>query len=124
MTDGGHVRAFRLFDCAQAKAIGEEFRFLEWERRHLPDCQECQEILDVFRSQFKDRPPVTPSNGRINVANGYYRSVCCGLEVYVPAGTVFPDCRRHRGLSTIWKAVTGELDNQSTNRGKQDDSAA
>jgi hypothetical protein len=124
MTDGGHVRAFRLFDCVQAGAVGEPFSFLEWEGQHLHHCAECQELLELLGKQFTRTLPLMPSNGEINSTDGYYRSVCCGLEIYVPAGAAFPDCRRHKSLSTIWKPVTSKPGTDSTNRGKQGDSAA
>ncbi len=50
-----------------------------------------------------------PENGEINKQFGVYKSVCCGREVVVCEGAKFPDCPRHKNLSTIWKPVDAEI---------------
>jgi hypothetical protein len=46
-----------------------------------------------------------PENGEINKEFGVYRSLCCGAEIVIPAGTRFPDCPKHPRLTTVWKPV-------------------
>ena len=51
-----------------------------------------------------------PSNGDIhNKSIGVYRSLCCGWEIVIRDGAVFPDCPNHARLSTIWKPVEAEI---------------
>jgi len=46
-----------------------------------------------------------PKNGEVNSQFGIYRNVCCGIEIVVPAGLTFPDCRNHVRLPTEWKLI-------------------
>ena len=46
-----------------------------------------------------------PQNGEINKQFGVYKSLCCGTEIMVREGAVFPDCKNHPKLTTIWKQV-------------------
>jgi hypothetical protein len=45
-------------------------------------------------------------SGEKNTAFGIYKSVCCGAEVVIDAGEVFPGCPKHPSLTTIWKLTT------------------
>ena len=49
-----------------------------------------------------------PQNGEINEKFGTYKSICCGAEIVIKAGTPFPDCPRHLKLPTIWKLILPE----------------
>jgi len=49
-----------------------------------------------------------PINGETNNKFGVYRSVCCGSEIVIATGAVFPDCPRHPHLPTTWKATSDE----------------
>ena len=118
---GDHIKTFRLFDQAEAEVHGDNFEFLDWEQEHYRVCSVCQELRNVFAKQAQQNPwRSLPKNGDINTTNGYFRSLCCGLETYVPAGKTFPDCSRHRNLSTAWKYVRGD----STKAKTQDSPAA
>ena len=44
-----------------------------------------------------------PYNGEANSKFGVYKAVCCGAEIVVNSGAVFPDCPNHQRLTTIWK---------------------
>jgi hypothetical protein len=44
-----------------------------------------------------------PHNGEQNEKFGFFQNLCCGEEIAVPAGSQFPDCSNHRGLTTVWK---------------------
>jgi hypothetical protein len=44
-------------------------------------------------------------NGDFNSKFGVYRSLCCGLEIVIGEGVMFPDCPRHIKLTTEWKLV-------------------
>jgi hypothetical protein len=107
MTDADHVKAFRLFDLVQSDSSGRGFQLTEWEREHLQGCEECQGLETFFRRQLTDRP-LLHSNGDISPRDGWYKNICCDLEVFVPAGKRFPDCRRHKNLPTSWKLSDDE----------------
>ena len=48
-----------------------------------------------------------PHNGDQSPDSGVYKSVCCGAQIAINAGSPFPDCPNHSKLTTIWKPVTG-----------------
>jgi hypothetical protein len=50
-----------------------------------------------------------PKNGDINTVFGWYCSLCCDRELIVREGGTFPDCPRHKNLSTVWKLVEAEI---------------
>jgi hypothetical protein len=106
MTETQHVKAFRLFDLSQPGSAHGGFKLTDWEREHLHSCPECQRVLSVFLRQFGERLPSMPTNGETNPKEGWYRNLCCGLEVFVMTDEVFPDCRRHRNLPTVWKRIS------------------
>jgi hypothetical protein len=43
--------------------------------------------------------------GEINNEFGIYRNSCCGAEIVVPVGLLFPECPRCCGLNTEWTKV-------------------
>jgi len=49
-----------------------------------------------------------PQNGETNQKLGFYKNLCCGKEIVVPAGNAFPDCPNHPGLTTIWKPLVDD----------------
>jgi hypothetical protein len=104
MSDADHIKAFRLFDLAQGDRSGKGFQLTDWEKEHLEGCAECRGLQTFFRRQITDRDrPLLYSNGEVSPTDSWYRNVCCDLEVFVPAGQKFPDCRRHKNLPTSWK---------------------
>jgi hypothetical protein len=50
-----------------------------------------------------------PKNGEINTQFGLYRSLCCDRELIIREGDNFPDCPRHKNLSTVWKLIEAEV---------------
>ena len=44
-----------------------------------------------------------PKNGERNTRLGVYINLCCGLEMVINNGVVFPDCPNHKKLTTVWK---------------------
>lgn len=44
--------------------------------------------------------------GELNKEFGVYRSLCCGLELPIAGGNLFPDCPNHPNLPTVWKSVS------------------
>lgn len=116
MSDASHIKAFRLFDLKQAHAVGKDFQLTEWEQKHFADCVECQELAAFLARQITKRPRLH-SNGEINIRDGWYKNLCCGLDVFVVAGKTFPDYRRHKNLPTSWKADEERI---PTNRDDQD----
>jgi hypothetical protein len=112
MSDADHVKAFRLFDLVQGHSSGSVFQLTEWEKEHLNGCEECRELEAFFRRQTTDRP-LLYSNGEVSPTDAWYRNVCCDLELFVPAGKKFPDCRRHKNLPTSWKRTEEPIRKQS-----------
>ncbi len=49
-----------------------------------------------------------PQNAETNYTFGLYRNVCCGEEI-LSEGEIFPDCRNHPKLTTIWKPTTNKI---------------
>ena len=49
-----------------------------------------------------------PYNGESNKQFGVYKAICCGAEIVINSGTVFPDCPNHPKLTTIWRPVVEE----------------
>src|SRR5437870_3158982 len=97
MTETQHVKAFRLFDLSKAEVSGGHFPLTEWEKQHLRQCAECQAVVEVFGRQLKRGSySLLLQNGDVNQKDGYYKTVCCGIEEFVPAGSVFSDCPRHK----------------------------
>ena len=43
-----------------------------------------------------------PADGEVNPQFAVYRSSCCGLEIVLPAGAIFPDCPNHLHLPLQW----------------------
>ena len=102
MSDATHVRAFRLFDLAHSHNSGTHFELTLREKQHLEICEECRALTEFFSHQVTERP-LLHNNGDLNTADGWYKNICCGMELFVPAGKLFPDCRRHKNLPTSWK---------------------
>jgi len=104
MTDGLHVKEYRLFDRSKAEIEGVGFPLLDWEEEHLHGCEECQEVSAVFTRLCKSAPHLF-SNGETSYQSGWYKNLCCGFEDFVIAGRLFPDCRRHKNAPTSWKII-------------------
>lgn len=49
-----------------------------------------------------------PQNGETNRKFGFFKNLCCGKEIVVPAGSQFADCPNDRGLTTIWKSLVND----------------
>ena len=45
------------------------------------------------------------TNGEVNTKFGIYRTLCCGQEIVITVGAIFPDCPKHPKLTTEWKPV-------------------
>jgi len=116
MPDPIHIKAFRLFEQAQAQSLGKDFPLLHWEQTHFGQCTECQTVFGVFARQLRLRLPAMFSNGEINPTDGYYKTLCCDRESYILAGTAFPDCPRHKKLPTVWRLAKGEADDEARKR--------
>jgi hypothetical protein len=123
MSDGVHIKPFRLFDKAHSQRAGKEFQLSEWETTHLADCAECRCVFIVIARQLKHTLALF-SNGEISTEDGWYKNLCCGLESYVIAGTAFPDCVRHKNLPTAWNFVSADSARRTTTTNKQKDPAA
>ena len=53
-----HIQPLRLFNLSQAQEAASGFQLNEDEKKHLHECEECQNVLEVFARQFsKTRPP-------------------------------------------------------------------
>ena len=66
-----------------------------------------------------------PKNGEVYQRSGVYRTLCCGREVIVREGPIFPDCPNHPKLSTVWKPVDFEnIPTRHIKKKSESDSAA
>jgi hypothetical protein len=59
-----------------------------------------------------------PQNGKVNENFGVYKSVCCGAEIVITKGAIFPNCPNHPRLTTIWKLLSDEDMTQLTDKRK------
>jgi hypothetical protein len=50
---GEHIRPLRLFDLSQADRCRKPIELEPWEKEHLQQCEECQQVVEVFARQFK-----------------------------------------------------------------------
>jgi hypothetical protein len=48
-------------------------------------------------------------SGLRNVVYGVWRSRCCGDEIVLYRGTIFPVCHRHRDAMTEWVLISTDL---------------
>jgi hypothetical protein len=46
-----------------------------------------------------------PLNGETNRKSGVYKSVCCGAEIVINAGSTFPDCANHPNITMMWRSL-------------------
>jgi len=46
--------------------------------------------------------------GQVNQKFGVYKSVCCGFEIVISKGAIFPYCPDHLRLITTWKLLADE----------------
>jgi len=59
-----------------------------------------------------------PQNGAVNETFGVYKSVCCGAEIVITKGAIFPRCPNHPQYTTIWKLLPEEDMIQLTDKKK------
>ena len=64
--------------------------------------QRCTHARDLGASE------TVPQNGEINDGFGAYKSVCCGSEIIITKGAIFPNCPNHPRYTTIWKLHSDE----------------
>lgn len=50
-----HIKPLRLFDLSQADPKKPQSQLEQWEKDHLRECEECQQVLEVFARQFKPK---------------------------------------------------------------------
>jgi hypothetical protein len=50
-----------------------------------------------------------PQNGDVNSRFGVYKTLCCGREIMLREGMIFPDCPNHLKLTTVWKMVKTDI---------------
>ena len=58
-----------------------------------------------------------PHNGQVNEKFGVYRSLCCGCEIVITKGAIFPRCPDHP-VYTLWKLLPEEDMTQITGKKK------
>ena len=52
-----HIEPQRLFDLSQTDTQGLRFQLETWEKEHLRECDECQQLLQIFARQFNGKKP-------------------------------------------------------------------
>jgi hypothetical protein len=45
------------------------------------------------------------SAGSIGSEHGVYRNHCCGDEIVIYRGIMFPNCKKHQEITTRWQMV-------------------
>ena len=58
-----------------------------------------------------------PHNGQVNEKFGVYKSFCCGAEIVITKGAIFPRCPDHPRY-TLWKLFPEEDMTQLTDKKK------
>ena len=58
-----------------------------------------------------------PHNGQVNEKFGVYKSFCCGAEIVITKGAIFPRCPDHPRY-TLWKLLPEEDMTQLTDKKK------
>ena len=64
-----------------------------------------------------------PHNGQVNEKFGVYKSLCCGAEIVITKGAIFPKCPDHPQYTTIWKLLPEDMTDVS-NKKKSDSKPA
>jgi hypothetical protein len=52
-----------------------------------------------------------PVTGEKNVLCGVFKSHCCGAEIVIRSGAVFPTCPEHPKIRTLWIPIEVGPDN-------------
>ena len=65
-----------------------------------------------------------PQNGEMNETFGVYKSACCGTEIVITKGAIFPFCPDHTRSPTTWKLIPEEDMTQLTDKKKSDSTRA
>jgi hypothetical protein len=50
-----------------------------------------------------------PIRGEKNKSFGVYSTDCCGLEIVISVGSVFPLCPNHPNQITVWNAIDVDI---------------
>ena len=50
-----------------------------------------------------------PIRGEKNTSFGVYSTDCCGLEIVISVGSVFPLCPNHPNQITVWNAIDVDI---------------
>ena len=59
----------------------------------------------------------------MNEKFGVYKSLCCGAEIVITKGAIFPKCPDHPQYTTIWKLLPEDMTDVS-NKKKSDSKPA
>jgi len=59
----------------------------------------------------------------VNEKFGVYKSLCCGAEIVITKGAIFPKCPDHPQYTTIWKLLPEDMTDVS-NKKKSDSKPA
>jgi len=65
-----------------------------------------------------------PHNGQVNEKFGVYKSLCCGAEIVITKGAIFPKCPDHPQYTTTWKLLPEEDMTDVSNKKKSDSKPA
>jgi hypothetical protein len=52
-----------------------------------------------------------PVTGQKNASFGVFKSHCCGAEIVIRSGAVFPTCPEHPQVKTLWIPIEVGPDN-------------
>jgi hypothetical protein len=68
-------------------------------------------VFAKLQSTFAARFHKMPQTGEKNTLFGVFGSDCCGVEIVIASGAVFPKCPNHPESGTFWNPIEVGPDN-------------
>jgi len=62
-------------------------------------------------------------NGDRNTFFGVYKNSCCGFEIVISVGSIFPDCPKHPNIPTQWTPIEIDLNTPGSDNWKSEPAA-
>jgi len=113
------------FDVYQSICCGREIIIREGAM--FPDCPNHPHLPTIWKpikADVVDLKVVVPQNGEANQEFGIYKSVCCGAEIVINIGSMFPDCPKHPKLTTTRKPIFDDKIIKLTGKNKSESDPA
>jgi hypothetical protein len=81
-------------------------------------------MFATLRSVLREGSRKVPESGDKNTSFGVYREGCCGREILISVGSVFPTCPKHPDRSAKWIQIEIDVAEIVVNKKAQSESAA